>query len=212
MASSARLSLTDRDRLRWYVERGSTVYLSVADHVHGWPDEDLAGVEPVDFSLITVGAEELIWGTDRWPVEWDVPGIRRIVIRPTTARVLARFADGSPACTVNSVGSGQVVLCCLPVELTLDRPGRLSRAPWERFYQRIAAVAGVRPVLSDADLAPDLEVVTGSRDGGTVTLLVNHGGAPVAVPAALVGGPGLLAPKQWALIENGKLVADGEAG
>lgn len=145
VAATARLTLADRDRLRRYVTAGGTLYISVADHVHGWPDEDLAGVLPVDFSLLTDGARELVWAADRWPLTWDIPQARRVEVRTDTARVLARFGDGSPAVTVNRAGAGQVIVCCAPVELMLNHPGRLDEAPWQVFYRRIAELAGLPP-------------------------------------------------------------------
>lgn len=188
--SVARLTLTDLARLRRYVVDGGTLYLSVADHVHGWPHE-LAGADPVDFSLLTDGARELLWDGHRWPLAWDTTGLRRIEVRPDGAVVLARFADGSPAVTRNRVGAGQAVVCCAPVEQLLNRPGLLDKTAWHTFYRRLAGLAGISGPQPEPD--PDVEVVCGWRGDERLVLLINHGTEPVTVP-----GP--VAPKQWALL------------
>ncbi|MEV4315565.1 beta-galactosidase trimerization domain-containing protein [Actinocrispum sp. NPDC049592] len=178
--SVARLTLADRELLTGLAERGATVYLSVADHVHGWPDEDVAGARPADFSLLTGGVAELIWDDETWPVPLDGLGRRRIVVEPVKADVIATFADGTPACTLNQVGTGQVIVCAVPFELLLDRPGRLAETAWHGFYRRIAGLAGLRP----PELAPEVEMIT----GGPFTLLIDH------------------AAKGWTLLRDGRVV------
>ncbi|MEV0764763.1 beta-galactosidase [Nocardia sp. NPDC050435] len=186
--SVTRLTLADRAVLERLAERGATVYLSVADHVHGWPDEDFAGAGPCDFSLLTPTAAGLTWNGEVWPIPVDGLGPRRIIVEPGKAEVIATFADGTAACTLNQVGAGQVMVCAAPFELMLDRPGRLEELAWHGFYRRIAELAGLHP----PDLEPELEVVT----GGPLTLLINHGARPLAGIAA----------KGWALLRNGRTV------
>ncbi|MEV4211215.1 cellulase family glycosylhydrolase [Micromonospora sp. NPDC049662] len=206
VASTARLTLADRDLLRRYVTDGGTLYVSVADHVHGWPDEDLSGVGPLDFSLITAGARNLSWDDDRWQLHWDLPGLRRVDMRPTTARVVARYTDGTPAATVNQAGAGRVIVSGAPIELMLNQPGRLDEVPWHTFYRRIAAAAGVQPVGA-AGLAPDLEIVSGWHGDDRLTVLINHSSGSMPVPLPPLGYPTreTLPPKSWALVENGRL-------
>ncbi|TCR16026.1 beta-galactosidase [Streptomyces sp. BK205] len=203
--SVSRLTLLDRDVLKACAEQGATVYVSVADQVHGWPDEDLAWAQPEDFRLPDGTAQELLWGTDRWTLHNECLEPRRTVVQPGRAEVLARFGDGGPACTANPVGAGQVVVCAVPFEMSLDRAGRLETEEWHGFYRRVAALAGIRP----PDLPPEVESVPGHLGSSAVTLLINHGEIEVRTgcPGTTRHEPLRLPAKSWALIENGRPVS-----
>ncbi|MER5439018.1 hypothetical protein [Streptomyces sp. NPDC002790] len=199
--SVTHLTMTDLDRLRQAAEKGATVYLSMGDHLHGFPGTELTGVELEDVCP-PAGKERLEWGEGTWPLDWST-----VAARPTTllvtpdCTVLARYPDGSPALTSRRTGRGSVLFTNAPLEAMLDRPGRLAEQPWEEFYRRLARLAGTGPqVTCDA---PDVEVVTGVGDGSGV-LLVNHAPDPVKAEVVLPG-PGSrntrvvseLAGKEW---------------
>lgn len=198
--SVARLTLADRARLRDHLTGGGTVYLSVADHVGGLPDTDLTGVVPVDFALTGGERGRLRWtdGTT-WPLEWPHEPPRRLLVEPVTAKVVAEFEDGSPACTVTDVGPGTLVLLWAPVELLLDRPGALAATALHTLYARIAEIAGVRPPVT---ARPELAVITGSAAGQRISVLVNHGTTAVA------DGPVTVPARGWAVTADGELVAE----
>lgn len=186
--SAARLTLADQARLRGHLARGGTVYLSVDDHVGGLPGTELTGVEPIDFVLPDPDAQGrslLRWtaasGEPAGPAEWALSWThrRQVLVKPATARVLATFADGTPACTVNDVGPGRFVLAAFPLELQLSRPGTLETAGLHGLYARIAAIAGIRPPVP---APPEVQAVPGKIGGRPVTVLVNHGTAAAYLP------------------------------
>lgn len=176
------LTLCDRERLAAHAERGGTVYLSLGSHLHGFPGPQLAGVEVVDFSLLTEPTSWFTWDGECWPLDWEAGGARPATLRAIDAEVLAAYRDGSPAVTAHRAGRGQVVLCGAPLEAQLDRPGRLEALPWERLYRRIAALAGVTPPISCA--CPSVEVVAGRVDGCRAAVAINHGSAAVGADLA----------------------------
>jgi hypothetical protein len=209
--AAARLTLADQARLRGHAERGGTVYLSVADHIGGLPGQDLTGVEPVDFFLSGPHDERRAWL--RWTAAAgpsplaDGPGTgglmlpqaqapaRHVTVRPTTARVLATFADGTPACTVNEHGTGRLVLVPFPLEAQLDRPGAVESGRWHELYLRIAGIAGVQPVVP----APScVEAIGGTIGGAPAMVVVNHGTAAVSLPSLPPAGRPVTVPaKGW---------------
>jgi hypothetical protein len=201
------LTLPDVDRLESYVSGGGAVYLSLADHLHGFPGADLAGVERVDFSLVADGLASFTWDGEEWPVDWEAAGARPFTVRAAGAEVLASFAGGGPAVTSHRHGRGRFVLCAAPLEGQLDRPGRLEALPWERLYLRIADLAGVTPAVDCAD--PAVEVVLGRRDGVPRAVVVNHGPGPVRAGLRWRGSDGpvsvgvSLAAKGWAIVGPG---------
>ncbi|WFE28729.1 beta-galactosidase trimerization domain-containing protein [Solwaraspora sp. WMMD791] len=174
--SVGHVTLTDLDRLSRAAGQGATVYYSMADHLHGFPGAELAGVELVDYTLLPDGHDLVEWGTDQWPVDWTGTGIRPSVLAATTGQVLGRYPDGTPALVRNRVGAGQVVFCAAPFERQLDQPGRLTAAAWEGLYRRVAALAGLAPEVDCAD--PDVEVLPGRAADSDEVLLINH--APTA--------------------------------
>ncbi|TCO61919.1 hypothetical protein [Actinocrispum wychmicini] len=204
--SVARLTLRDQDRLRDHLERGGTVYLSVADHVGGLPGADLTGVEPVDFTLVD---DDDHHQRLRWVAQEGGPGgewplaptpVRQVVVRPTTARVLAVLADDIPACTVNNVGPGRFIVATVPVELQLDRPGALEDTDLHTLYATIAGLAGITPPMATP---PEVEVVTGTIDGQPATVLVNHGITASPLPGRRLAVPA----KGWLVLRSGQLLA-----
>ncbi|MEU4210432.1 hypothetical protein AB0F13_10640 [Streptomyces sp. NPDC026206] len=185
------LTLRDLERVEAAAAAGATVYLSLGDHLHGFPGEHLAGVRLVDYSLDTAGRTSLRWRGHEWPVGWGAATGRPAIVRATTARVLASFADGTPALTENRVGAGRVVFTPVPVEQLPAAPGALEREPWHLFYREVAAIAGVAPVAEDAH--PDVEIVTG--DGTAV--LINHGTVPRSALGVTVDA------KDWSVVDLG---------
>ncbi|WP_431927959.1 beta-galactosidase trimerization domain-containing protein [Micromonospora wenchangensis] len=174
--SVGHVTLTDLTRLGRAARHGATVYYSMADHLHGFPGPELAGVELVDYTLLTAGHDRVEWDTDRWPLDWAGAGVRPSVLAATTGQVLGRYPNGTPALVRNPLGLGQVVFCAAPFERQLDMPGRLTAAAWERLYRRVAALAGLFPEVDCAD--PDVEILPGRAAGPHEVLLVNH--APTA--------------------------------
>jgi hypothetical protein len=195
------LTATDLERLTGHVKAGGTLYLSLGDSLHGFPGGDLAGAEPVDFTLLTQGRTSMTWESDRWPVGWP-EGAPAVVLDPGRATVVATFADGTPAVTRNAVGRGQVVLCAAPYEAQIDGPGRLAAHPWHRLYQRVVRLAGVAPLVRCDQ--PSVEVVRVRGQGRPALFVLNH--APTDVRTTLrLDGTSItldLAGKQWTIIAD----------
>lgn len=218
--SVTRLTLADHGRLRAHLSAGGTVYLSLADHVGGLPDCELTGVDPIDFVLTEPrnrGRSRLHWTAasdgSADPVHWSLDSERfpaRLVrIEPTTAQVLARFADGTVACTVNEVGAGRLLLVTFPLELQLDRPGALETTGLQSFYTRVAAVAGIRPVQSTA---PEVEAVPGTIGDMPVIVLVNHGTAAADVRDLPLGAGVTVPAKGWLIASASGPLSQAGAG
>jgi Beta-galactosidase trimerisation domain len=197
--SLAQATMADIDRLTAAVEQGATAYLSLGDHLHGFPGEPLAGAQIADFQLDAPGKSAMCWDGRDWPVSWDTAAVRPTTMRATTARVLGTYLDGSPALVANRVGRGQVLFCNAPFERQLDEPGRLTSSAWQRFYLGLASVAGVRPAVECAE--PDLEVIPARHDGRPAALVVNHGQRPVRTELArgTLSARITLGPKDWAV-------------
>ncbi|MFI5776806.1 cellulase family glycosylhydrolase [Nocardia sp. NPDC051570] len=174
--SVGHLTLPDLHRLRAVCDRGGTVYFSLGDHLHGFPGETLVGAQIVDYAPPTEATSAFRWDTDEWAIDWAATRTRATTLRPTTAEVLGRYLDGSPCLLAHRVGQGRFLFTNAPFEGQLDRPGRLTAASWERFYHRIAALAGIGPVADCAD--PDMEILSDDGEGDRRFLLVNHGATP----------------------------------
>ncbi|WP_433654911.1 beta-galactosidase trimerization domain-containing protein [Nocardia sp. CA-128927] len=170
--SVGHLTLTDVRRLHGVVDSGGTVYCSLGDHLHGFPGEALVGAEITDYAMPTEQTSAFRWDADEWAIDWAVTQTRTTTLRATTAKVLGRYLDGSPALLHHQVGNGQFLFTNAPFERQLDRPGRLTVGPWERFYRRIAEIAAIAPVADCAD--PDVELLSG--DDGCL-IVINHGAA-----------------------------------
>lgn len=182
-ASADHLTLRDLDRLRRSAEQGATVYLSMGDHLHGFPGGDLCGVEIVD-ARPAAGMEALEWDGRSWPLDWTRS--RPTLLDLAGAVPLGHYPDGSPALVAHRVGRGTVLFTNAPIEAQLDRPGRLVETEWHAFYRRIAARAGVAPPLTCS--APDIEILTGLGADGDQTLLINHSERPVRAELAVADG------------------------
>lgn len=192
--SVTQLTISDLERITEAASAGATVYISLGDHLHAFPGTALVGAEVVDFGL-PEGKSEIRWEDESWPIRWSATTARPTTMRATTARVLARFPDGTPALVVNQVGRGQVLFCNAPFEQQLDEPCRLTAGAAHRFYRRVAEVAGVLALVPKAD--PDLEVVPGHRNGRRVAVLVNHSESPVATP----DDRDSIEPKGWRVVD-----------
>jgi Beta-galactosidase trimerisation domain/Cellulase (glycosyl hydrolase family 5) len=191
--SLAQVTVADLDCLTTAVEHGATAYISLGDHLHGYPGERLAGAVLTDFALPGRGNSAIRWDDERWSISWRTATGRPTTMRATTATVLGTYTDGSPALVRHRVGDGQVLFCNAPFEQQLDQPGRLTAAGWQRFYLRLAALAGVRPLIDCAE--PDLEIIPVGTEAGPAVLAVNHG--QHAVETTLVH----LGPKEWAIAD-----------
>lgn len=206
--SVTRLTATDLARLRAYLDSGGTVYYSMGDHLHGFPGPELTGLELVDYSLLPAGREAIHWrgSGDRWPVDWPAGGARPTTLAATGGEPLASYPDGSPAVQLQQVGRGRVVFCAAPFERQLDRPGRLTAAGWERFYRRVAGLAGVVPAVDCAD--PELEIVPDRSDPPGRVVVINHATTPVRTELAWAGGARPettaveLAGKDWCIVDR----------
>ncbi|MFJ4653235.1 beta-galactosidase trimerization domain-containing protein [Nocardia sp. NPDC088792] len=169
--SPAHLTLSDQRALRGVAERGGTVYCSLGDHLHGFPGADLVGAEIIDYAPPSAGHTAFEWDGQQWEIDWSAAPTRATTLRATAAEVLGSYRDGTPALVCNRIGEGRVLFTNTPFERQLDRPGRLAAAPWEQFYRRIAALAGIAATADCDD--PDLELI---RDHDTDRLIViNHG-------------------------------------
>lgn len=193
--SVTRVTKTDLDRLRAHVNSGGVLYYSLGDHLNGFPGADLAGAELADFQLTTGGESVLRWDDDEWPVHWPAGQVSRVA--PTTATRLA--GDDRAMVLDNRVGAGQVLFCSGPFERLLDQPGLLASGRWERFYRRIAELAGLRPAIGGVD--PDVEIVP--KRGHLV--VINHGVAPTRCELTLPGQTVKveLAGKDWCVVREG---------
>ncbi|MFC5833554.1 hypothetical protein [Nonomuraea insulae] len=167
--SPAHLTLTDLERIERWARAGATVYLSLGDHLHGFAGQELVGAEIVDFNLQDATKDELSWGCDTWPLHWDNVPTVPTTMRAVRARTLAVYPDGSPALVQRRLGSGQILFTNAPIESQLDQPGLLEATSWQRFYERLAALAGLTPEVGCSD--PDVEVIP--RPGGSA-LVINH--------------------------------------
>jgi hypothetical protein len=190
--SVSQVTLPDLGRLRTYLDGGGTLYYSMGDHLHGFPGAELAGAEVVDYSLLTEGKQALRWDGDEWPLDWDAAATLPATVRATTAAPLACYPDGTPAVLTNRVGRGRVLFCAAPFERQLDRPGRLTSGTWQDFYRRIAALAGVRPVIDCAD--PDIEIVPSATAEPASAVVINHGQAPARFELSWHGPAGTAVP------------------
>ncbi|WP_433289824.1 beta-galactosidase trimerization domain-containing protein [Pseudonocardia sp. CA-142604] len=198
--SVAHVTLLDLRKLYAVCARGGTVYFSLGDHLHGFPGEPLVGAEIVDYSPPSAGKSALSWGSDEWTIDWTATRTRTTTLRPTTAEVIGRYPDGSPGLLQHRVGSGRFLFTNAPFEAQLDRPERLTAAPWERFYRNIAAVVGIAPVADCAD--PDVEILSDDRDGCRRFLAINHGAAPSDAEISWGGATARveLTAKDWTIV------------
>ncbi|MEO3930161.1 cellulase family glycosylhydrolase [Micromonosporaceae bacterium B7E4] len=197
--SVGHLTLRDLERIEAVAERGATVYISAGDHLHGFPGPALAGAQIVDYQLGAPGKDWFAWDGRRWPLDWSCAGGRSVTIRATTGKVLAAFADGTPAVVANQIGAGQVLFGAAPFERQLDGAGRLGSARWESFYERIAQAAGVDAPVGCPE--PDVELVVAL--GGRSAVAVNHGGTEVRTHLTHQGRrvPLALEPYGWRIVE-----------
>ncbi|RCV48391.1 cellulase family glycosylhydrolase [Marinitenerispora sediminis] len=200
--SVTHLTLADIGRIGAAAHVGASVYVSLGDHLHGFPGEEIAGARLVDFSLEADGRSAFSWGGRRWEIDWAAAAAPPVTVRPTTAAPVACYDDGSPALLARRHGAGRVLFAALPLERQLDRPGRLTSAPWEDLYRRVADWAGVPPGTR-CDV-PDVEIVTGRSEGRRRAVVVNHRAAPVETE--LTGGDGrtrrvALAAKDWRVLD-----------
>lgn len=200
--SLAHATLRDIERLTAAAELGAIVYVSLSDHLHGFPGEPLVGAELVDYHDPAQWSA-VSWDGESWPVCWSAAGRRPAEVRPTTARVLGTYPDGSPALMDHRVGRGRVVFCAAPFELQLDMPNRLGEAAWERFYRRLAALAGLGPVVDC--LEPEVEIVL-LAGRPTRAVVINHGERPVRTTLSSPRGQGhaalvQLPAKDWTIAE-----------
>jgi hypothetical protein len=202
--SVTRLTLAELASLRQCVAAGATLYLSLGDHLHGFPGTELTGAEIEDFCGPS-GKEYLLWDTDRWPLDWTGSDTRPTLLRLAGAECLASYPDGTPALTAHRYGEGTVLFCNAPVEAMLDRQGTPARSGLHRLYLRLAELAGVAPAVSCS--SPDVEVIDGVGLQGDGLLLVNHAAEPVTVRVAPRAGGGRhqtveLAGKDWAVVRD----------
>jgi hypothetical protein len=194
------LTLRDLRRIRAAAEGGATVYLSAGSHLHGFPGEELTGARIVDFRLGDAGKNRIGWDDRSWPLDWRAATGTPSTMDVTTGKVLATFADGSPALVANAVGKGQVLFSNVPFERLHDGPGRLDTGA-ERFYRRLARLAGVTPAADCAE--PAVELIVGTASGRRRLVAVNHAAAPVRTDVT-VGGrtvPVALGAKDWTVVD-----------
>ena len=85
----------------------------------------------------------------------------------------SQFYAGSPAVTVNDVGSGR----CYYVAAMLED------AFWDDFACRVAAEAGEKPL----DLPPGVEFVRRRSENGSLVFLLNHTSSEVSAACGLAG-------------------------
>jgi hypothetical protein len=196
--SATRLTLDDIERLTRGARAGATVFLSLGNHLHGFPGADLVGAEIVDFDRCPQGKSALLWDDARWPLSWDTVRTVPTTLRARDAEVLARYPDGSPALVSRALGQGRVVFTNAPFEAQINGYGRLTTADWPELYRRLARLAGVRPAVECAD--PDVEILPRP---GERALVVNHGAGPTRVE--LVRGTARrtvrLPGKDWAVVD-----------
>ncbi|WP_433556865.1 beta-galactosidase trimerization domain-containing protein [Pseudonocardia xinjiangensis] len=198
--SVAHVTLPDLRKLRAVCDRGATVYFSLGDHLHGFPGEPLVGAEIVDHSPPSDGKSAFRWDSDEWAVDWAATRTRTTTLRPTTAEVIGRYPDGSPCLLQNRVGDGRFLFTNVPFEAQLDRPERLTAATWERFYRRIAGVAGIAPVADCPD--PDVEILPADGADDRRFVVVNHAATPSDTEISWSGGTVRveLAAKDWTIV------------
>ncbi|GAA1189015.1 beta-galactosidase trimerization domain-containing protein [Pseudonocardia alaniniphila] len=198
--SVAHVTLLDLRKLHAVCARGGTVYFSLGDHIHGFPGEPMVGAEIVDYAPPSAGKSAFSWDSDEWTIDWAATRTRTTTLRPTTAEVIGRYLDGSPGLLQRRVGNGRFLFTNAPFEAQLDRPERLTAAPWERFYRRIAALAGVAPVAACPD--PDVEILSDDRDGCRRLVLINHGVTPSDTEISWGGATARveLTTKDWTIV------------
>jgi hypothetical protein len=171
------ITQADHDRLLAHCSRGGVVYYSPGSYLNGFGGQELFGVELVDFTLDAGGRQRFEWDGRGYDLPTAGPGPLP-VIRPAGARVLASFADRTPALTEHAVGAGRALYLNAPFETSLNRPYLLDGRGWEAFYLRLGRLAGVDPLLSCGH--PHIEVQPVRRGGETGVALINHGPRTVA--------------------------------
>lgn len=196
--SLRRMTLPDLERLSAWVAAGGTLLYSPGDHLHGFGGENLFGVRLVDFTLDAAAVDRFEWQGTAYELGRTGLGDREHlpVVAAAGATVLAAFPDGSPALTRHAVGSGSALYLNAPFEQLLDRPHRLTSAPWERLYRDVAALAGVTPEADCDD--PDVELAVVRAGGRALVLAVNHGRSPARTTVTFGGQafPLSLSPKE----------------
>lgn len=203
--SLAWVTLADIRRLTAAARGGAVVYVSLGDHLHGFLGEQLVGAHIVDFCP-PAGKSAVRWANEQWPIDWTAASARPTTMRPTTARVLARYEDGSAALVENVVGKGRFLFGNMPFERQLDRPGALSGLPWERFYAGIADLAGVAPLVGCTE--PDVETMWAGAAPRPYAVAVNHSAKPVRAVLSAADAAGgwqreiALAAKQWLVVRD----------
>lgn len=200
--SLRRVTLPDLERLTAFVTGGGTLLYSPGDHLHGYGGEDLFGVRMVDFTVDAAAHGSFEWQGTQYALDWSVlgPGAHLPTVAATTATVLARFPDGSPALTRHTVGAGTALYLNAPFEQLLDRPYALEAGRPERLYRDVAALAGVTPEAG-CD-RPEVELTAVAAGGRRLVVAVNHGTAPVSTTVTAAGPDG--PPAEYPLFLDAK--------
>lgn len=118
-----------------YVRRGGCLYLSYAGVA--LPDlEKVFGIRHLYPDVIRDESK---------PVKAYIH--RRMIVRPTQARVLKPASDGKPLALANKYGAGHALLVTEPVEHFLaSAPHRLANNSFYPVYRHLALAAGIDPV------------------------------------------------------------------
>lgn len=173
-----------KDKLAAYVREGGHLILTFRSGTRNWDNRmttetlpgmlrDLAGIEVEEFDSLCHGRKLQVNGV----MGTGEVSIWAELLKPQTAKVLARYAgghyDGQAAITVNGFGKGKVYY----VGCNLDE------CALHRLLQLIAHQAGIEHAVNWP--IPGVEVVERvSRDGQPYIMVLNHNSWPVcaAVP------------------------------
>ena len=178
------LRQSDLDTLHQFVERGGHVYASIADHLHGFPGQQLTGVRLHDFKRSAEQSVAFEHRGYRYRVRLERRAMLSAIV-PLGADVICMFDDRSPAVTRFAVGRGQFIFLNAPFEESLNEAGLLTSEAWHTLYAWLAHEAGVVPALT-CD-SPDVECAVLTGNGRTVTMLINHAGEERTIIPTIAG-------------------------
>ena len=103
-----------------------------------------------------------------------VPKCGRVVVRPTSGKVIASFSDGTPAAVINEVGEGKALLVTFPLEqLYLDIAERTAvDEVYRKFFVKLLSYLDPEPEVFVQGNAASVQVLSGK--GRDLLIITNH--------------------------------------
>ena len=173
-------ALVAEARLGWNNERGFA-----AERIPGMGLWEVMGCREVDIQTGAKGRTQLRWTTDAipgvkdgdsLPARWYEESLEPL---SPSAKVAARFADGSPAAILSTFGKGKTLM----LGSYLSAAYQSGPTPEvERLYSGLLAWAGIEPTVR-CDTA--VEIRTLRSGAGTLVFVFNHSKAPATAAYSL---------------------------